>query len=356
MANENYSPFEPRTMGEVVKRMPPVHTFFKTTFFKNVKTFVTRSVDVDFKKGNRALAPFVHPRIGGKTMPNSGFQTKTYTPPHIAPDKITTVDDLISRMAGENIYSGQTPAQRAIKKMAEDFAELNEMITRREEWMASQALILGKIPIIGEGFDNEAIDFGFTNKETISSAAQKWSAATADPIADLKRWRKQVQKTGFVNCNVCVMADNVASAFINNAKVKELLDIKAYDLAVIKPRELPNGVTYIGTINGMGLDIYTYTEWFLDDWTDPAKPEQKPLVPDNTVILLSTSATYSMYYGAVTILDGKGGAAETFKTVEGARVPDTWTARKPARRFLQLNSQPLPVPHEVDSWFVAVVM
>ena len=152
------------------------------------------------------------------------------------------------------------------------------------------------------------------------------------------------------------MADNVATAFINNAKVKELLDIKAYDLAVIKPRELPNGVTYIGTINGMGLDIYTYTEWFLDDWTNPAAPEQKPLVPDNTVMLLSTSAAYSMYYGAVTILDGKGGAAETFRTVEGARVADAWTARKPARRFLQLNSLPLPVPHEVDSWFVAVVM
>ena len=109
----------------------------------------------------------------------------------------------------------------------------------------------------------------------------------------------------------------------------------------------------MGTIHGEGLDIYTYSEWFLDDWTDPAAPEQKPLVPDGTLALLSTAAEYSMYYGATTLIDKK---TEEFFTVEGARVPDSWAERKPARRFLQLNSNPLPVPHEVDSWFVAKVL
>ena len=174
----NVSIYEPRTIGAIVKRLPPVHTFLKSTFFKNVKTFTTKSVDVDFKKGTRAIAPFVHPRIGGKTMPNSGYQTKTYTPPIVAPDMITSVDDLLNRLAGEPLYGGKTPAERAVLKMAEDFTSLDEMITRREEWMAAQALYTGKIPIIGEGL-NEEIDFGFTNKETISEAAKKWSSKKA---------------------------------------------------------------------------------------------------------------------------------------------------------------------------------
>ena len=152
------------------------------------------------------------------------------------------------------------------------------------------------------------------------------------------------------------MSDDVATAFINHEKVKSVLDVRAYDIAVIKPREMPDGVTYIGTINGMGLDVYTYTEWYLDDWSNPAQPVELPLVPEKTVGLFSTQAMYSMYYGAVTILDGRGGAAETFKTVEASRVPDTWTERNPARRFFQLNSNPLPVPHEVDSWYVATVL
>lgn len=70
--------YEPRTMGEVIRRLPKVKTFFLSTFFKNVKTFTTKSVDVDFKKGNRAVAPFVHPVIGGKTIANRGYQTKQY--------------------------------------------------------------------------------------------------------------------------------------------------------------------------------------------------------------------------------------------------------------------------------------
>jgi len=344
--------YTPRTMGKVIQRMPPVHTFFRDTFFKNRRTFVTKSVDVDFKKGSRALAPFVHPKIGGKTVPNAGYQTKTYTPVLLAPNKITTVDDLLTRSAGENPYSGRTPAERAVEKLGEDFRELTEMIVRREEWMAATAIYTGQIPIIGDGL-NEVIDFGFTNTETIVTDAMKWSAATADPLADLERWRKQVQKEGFVNCNVCIMASDVSAAFIANEKVQKALDTKAYDLAVIKPRELPNGVTYIGTINKLGLDIYEYNEWYLDDWTDPAAPEQKPLVPDGTLALLSTTADYSIYYGAITMLADNG---VNFVTVEGDKVPQTWVERRPDRRFLQLNSAPLTVPHEVNSWFVAHVL
>ncbi|MEA5041371.1 MAG: major capsid protein [Oscillibacter ruminantium] len=348
----NTNIYEPRTMGKLITRMPPVHTFFRDTFFKNVRTFPTKSVDVDFKKGNRALAPFVHPKIGGKTVPNRGYQTKSYTPVLVAPNKITTVDDLLERSAGENPYSGRTPAERAVEKLADDFRELTEMIVRREEWMAATAIFTGQIPIIGEGL-NEVIDFNFTNMETIVTAGLKWSGADADPLADLERWRKAVQKEGFVNCNICIMASDVSAAFVNNAKIQKLLDTKAYDLAAIKPRELPNGVTYIGTINKLGLDIYEYNEWYLDDWTNPEAPEQKPLVPDGTLALLSTAADYSIYYGAVTVLDDKSG---NFVTVEGNRVPQTWIERRPDRRFLQINSHPLTVPHEVNSWFVAKVL
>lgn len=347
-----HSIYDPRTMGKVISRMAPVRTFFKSTFFRNVETFVTETVDVDYKKGNRKLAPFVHRRIGGKTVPNTGYETKIYTPPLIAPDKVTSVDNLLKRQAGENPFSGRTPAERAVVKMAADFHELDEMITRREEWMCAQVIFTGSIPVIGEGIE-ETISFDFTNNETITTAAKKWNNAGSDPIADLKRWRKIVQKNGFVNCDICIMADDVAEAFTRHAKVQKLLDTEKYDIAVIKPRELLDGTTYIGTINGLGLDIYTYTEWFLDDWTNPAAPEEKPLVPDGTVLLASTAAAYSRYYGAVTLGDKK---TDNFATMEGVRVPKSWMEYNPDRRFLQLFSRPLMVPHEVDSWFVAKVL
>lgn len=348
MGNE-VSIYEPRTMGRIVRSMPPVRTFFKDTFFTKEETFVTESVDIDFVKGTRKIAPFVHRVIGGKTVPNTGYETHSYKPPLLAPDKITTVDDLLKRMPGESITSERTPAERAVEKLRADFIELQDMITRRIEWMCVQSIFNGYIPVVGEGLD-EIIDFGFTNKETVTTDTKKWSNANSDPLSDLRVWHKKVQQTGFINCDMCIMSDDVAAAFVNHEKVKSVLDVKNYNLAVIQPKQLPNGVTYIGTIHELGLDIYTYNEWYLDDWTNKESPEEKPLVPTGTLALLSSNANYGMYYGAITLIDDKTG---NFRTVEGKLVPDTWTKRNPARRFLQLSSAPLCVPQAVDSWFVA---
>ena len=105
------------------------------------------------------------------------------------------------------------------------------------------------------------------------------------------------------------MGKTVAAAFVNHPKVKELLDVKNYNLAVIQPRQLPNGVTYIGTIHEIGLDIYKYNEWYLDDWTNPAKPEDKPLVPENQLALLSSNNQLSTSCGT------HNGAEETLRNL-----------------------------------------
>lgn len=343
--------YDPRTMRKAVERVPVTKTFLRDTFFSRKETFPTKSIDVDFVKGNRKLAPFVHEKIGGKTVENTGYETNIFTPGLIAPDTITTIDDLMKRAAGEALYGGMSPEERGAQKMLKDFSKLEDMITRREEWMCAQALFTGKIPIVGESLNYE-IDFKFTNKE-VKSGTDLWTDAKADPIKQLTEMRKNVQKKGMVNPNICIMADNVAEAFINNKDVKEILDIKNIQLATLNPRELPSGATYIGTIPMLGLDIYTYNEWFLDDWTDPENPDNKPLVPDGYLGLFSTDVDFFMAYAAVTLIDSK---SENFVTIESERVPDTYIQKRPDRRFLQLNSRPLPCPVEVDSWYIAKVL
>lgn len=345
--------YEPRTMMGVIRKLPPVHTFFRSTFFSHEKTFVTKSVDMDYKKGARKLAPFVSREIGGKVVPNTGYTTETYTPPFIAPDRVTTIDDILDRQPGESLYSGRTPAQRAVIQMSEDFTDLREMILRREEWMCAQAMLTGKIVVLGEGV-KDTIDFRFTNLLDISKdAKRKWKGGTAqNKYADLKAWHEKVQKEGFTNCNVCIMASDVVTEFLMDEQIRKLLDVKNYALAVIKPTQKENNVTYIGTIHELGLDLYQYNEWYVDDWTDPANPVELPMVPAGTLMMASTHAKYSMYYGAISILNQK---TEKWETVAGKYVPDTFIKKRPDRRFLSLQSAPVPVPHEVDSWLVAKV-
>ena len=346
--------YEPRTMMGVIKKLPPVHTFFRSTFFSHEKTFATKSVDMDYKKGARKLAPFVSREIGGKIIPNTGYTTETYTPPFVAPDKVTTIDDILDRQPGESLYSGRTPAQRAVIQMSEDFTDLREMILRREEWMCAQAMLTGKIIVLGEGV-KDTIDFQFANLLDISADKKKnWKNGTEhSKYADLKAWHEKVQKDGFTNCNVCIMASDVVTAFLMDEQIQKLLDVKNYALAVIKPTQKENNVTYIGTIHELGLDLYQYNEWYVDDWTDPENPVELPMVPAGTLMMASTHAKYSMYYGAISILNQR---TEKWETVAGKYVPDTFIKKRPDRRFLSLQSAPVPVPHEVDSWITVKVM
>lgn len=80
MANE-VNIYTPRYLAEVVRQAPPVHTFFRDTFFTNVKNYTTERVDIDLVKGDRRMAAFVHPRIGGKVLKSSGYKTENYAPP-----------------------------------------------------------------------------------------------------------------------------------------------------------------------------------------------------------------------------------------------------------------------------------
>ena len=61
MANE-VNIYSPRYLAEVVRQAPPVRTYFRDTFFTNVKPFSTERVDIDLVKGDRRMVAFVHPR------------------------------------------------------------------------------------------------------------------------------------------------------------------------------------------------------------------------------------------------------------------------------------------------------
>ena len=125
MANE-ISIYEPRYLAEVVRTTPLVRTFFLDNYFTNVKTFATKSVDIDVVKGDRRMASFVHPLVGGQVLKNEGYQTESFTPPLINPLTVTTANDALERMPGEDLYSGMTPEERAAKQLIEDYQRLND--------------------------------------------------------------------------------------------------------------------------------------------------------------------------------------------------------------------------------------
>ena len=349
MANE-VNIYSPRYLAEVVRQTPAVHTYFRDTFFTNIKTFATERVDIDLVKGDRRMAAFVHPRVGGKVLKANGYQTESYKPPLINPYDVTTADQLMNRLPGEDLYSGMTPAQRAAQKLMEEYATLNDATTRREEWMAVQAIVTGTIPIVGEGV-NETIDFGLTNKKTLTGD-NKWGGTKADILGNLGDWTDAVLHGGFANVDTLIMGKTAKAKFFADANVQKMLDNRRMNLGEIAPRDLPNGVKYLGHLNDPSLDMYVYGEVYYDDWTNPDAPETKPLIPDNMIILISSRPNYMMAYGACTYIEDASGLWVTSQT---SRVLRSYVEHHPDRRMVELQAHPLPIPDKVDSWLVATV-
>lgn len=349
MANE-VNIYTPRYLAEVVRQAPPVHTFFRDTFFTNIQTFPTERVDIDLVKGDRRMAAFVHPRVGGKVLAANGYATESYKPPLINPYDVTTAEQLMTRLPGEDLYSGMTPAQRAAQKLVEEYSRLNDATTRREEWMAVQAIITGQIPIVGEGV-NEIIDFGFTNKVTLTGTA-RWGQSAAKILDNLGDWTDTVLTGGFANVDWVIMGKTARRLFLADEDVQKKMDNRRYNMGEINPRDLPGGVKYYGHLTDPNLDIYGYGEVYLDDWTDPENPATKPLVPDNAVVLISSNPNYMMAYGLCTYIED---ASQQWVTAQTARLLRSYVEHHPDRRMVELQAHPLPIPDKVDSWLVATV-
>ena len=65
------------------------------------------SVDIDLVKGDRRMAAFVHPRVGGKVLKANGYQTESYKPPLINPYDAVSYTHLIRRLEARRSSGSQ---------------------------------------------------------------------------------------------------------------------------------------------------------------------------------------------------------------------------------------------------------
>lgn len=139
----------------------------------------------------------------------------------------------MTRLPGEDLYSGMTPAQRAARKLMDEYNRLNDATTRREEWMCVQAIVTGQIPIVGPGV-NEVIDFGFTNKIKLDGTKQ-WGKTAAKPIEDLEDWTEKVLTGGFTNVDRVIMGKWLCAPSSTTRRCRSSLTTAASTSAATTP-------------------------------------------------------------------------------------------------------------------------
>lgn len=331
-----------REMVEAIEITPPVRNFLTRTFFPVERTHVTEKVEFDVKKGRRIMAPFVSPRIGGRVITRQGFATKEFTTPRIAPERVLTIDDVSKRMPGENIYSRRTPSEREDELLAQDYKDLDESIQRRLEWMCRQILFEGKLDIVDEenGVDVQ-VDYGFTNIVALTSD-KYWSLPTVNPLPLLKAWRRKIIKETGKAPNILIFASDLIDVFVNNPFIAKAMDIRHLQNIEIKPRIVDDALTYYGKIAELGLEIYSYEEFFLND-----HGEEEGIIPVGACLMAHSEGEGGIEYGLINQIEDK-----VIHSYEAKQVPKIYCDEKSEVKTFRLTSRPLPRPDDVESWCV----
>lgn len=376
--------FNPRSMMQALLQMKPPRTFLRTKMIRRDEFSDREQIDVDTKTGARRLAPFVNPVSGiGKFMERIGFSTQTVTPPMVSPKRSLTVTDLQKRLPGENIYSTQTADERASQLLGQDLAELDEDITRVEEWMCAQAAFntgtVGGVQgsIINCVGDDVNETFFFPRDPSLIATApavgasanglgtaaptstqlantRTWDQSTADIPAQFRQVKRLVARLTGVNVDYCVLGAKAADQLLTAPSLNGLsglLNTRRLDLGLIKPEDMGDGVTYLGTFAGTGIDVYSYDEYYID----PGSGTEGPIVPDKVALFGASTGYTVMRYGAVGVTSGVDQQSQ-LALIAGRRVPESWINKEPAVRMLKVSARPLVVPVQNNAYATVQVI
>ena len=330
-----------RTLFLVTEAMPRPRTFLFDTFFANRENLDTETVTIEFKNGRRLMAPFVDRYVDGEEMPKDTFSGRTFKPYAVAPKKTFHADELtFERLPGENPFSQSDPDTKRQKKIAETLQEQSEQIARRWEAMAAETLYKLQTTIDGEGISDTIKYYDNSSTEHHTTVASTWDNANSDPIKDIKAVLSEINKAGGTRPEAIILDPLAAELFINNKAVQNMMNLRNAYFGDIRPEvEGVNGASYVGTLTGLGIDVFEYQEYY--DYVDKStkQTKTKAIIPDYTALFAPEGNLVK--FGAVsTIKDG---------LLEGDLIPRTYTKEENDTITILTMSKPVTIPLNTKS-------
>ena len=240
--------------------------FLLEKFFPREQTFATEEVVFDKLLASRRLAPFVSPLVKGKPMPRAGEALTSFRPPYLKPKHVLTPDLAITTMPGESLQGDMTPAQRIDRIRAQLLIEQDDMITRREEWMASALLRTGIMTVVAEDHPPMAINLGRPAGHTVAlTSTARWGETGVSPFQNLRTWGGVVAAAAGAAPTEVVMDPLAASLLLADPFLIANLQIyhqppRSIDL--LGSLAVPDEAQYLGSIGG--FNFYQYQSTYLN--------------------------------------------------------------------------------------------
>ncbi|MCL1866615.1 MAG: major capsid protein [Oscillospiraceae bacterium] len=340
-------------MIALIEEITPITTFFKDRYFPTAESdiFASDKVLTEYRKGDRKMAAFVAPGVGDISIDRGGYEINEYQPAYIAPSRILTLDDLKQRGFGEALFSNQTQAQRAARIVLQDLSDLEDRITRREEWMCVQTMINNACEMqeyVDSKTKGDILRVRFYDKESehVYIVSKPWNSDDGDFFGDVKAMCRMLSKRGLRAVDL-VLGSQVADVISNIPKVQKLLDNRNMEYGSLSPELTSHpGVAFMGTLNfgGFKLNLLEVTHGYVDD-----SGVEKPYFPA-TAAMVTAPDCGRLMYGQISQIDH---GQSDFATYAQRRVPKLAVDQNKDTRKLRLGTRPLAAPKDYCPWTFA---
>lgn len=349
-----------RRLLMAVQGIDEAPSFLRDRYFPHTAAdvFSTEKVLVEYRDGDRRLAPFVvNGSPVGMNVSRAGQKMYEYEPPTIMPERPITHDDIVKRGFGEALYGDNiTPEQRANLLAIRDLEELSNMIARREEAMASETMrdngckMYAYVDTMEPTLVDEVHFYEGSSNPAKVTITTDWDEADADILGDMWSMIRMLTQEGLAAEDL-VVAPDVADAIINNETIQKLLDNRRYELGEVRPVQIPaNAGAYVAcTLNIYGhmINVIGYDRVYKDD-----KGKMQQYMPAGTAVLTAPGAGRTLY-GAVSQVEQADGE---FHTYTGERVPKYVANARQNVRTLALTSRPLMAPNDKNPFIFSQVI
>ncbi len=335
--------FDTNVLIRVVPNLKTASQFLLDTFFPNIVTSDTEFVTIDVDVGKRRLAPFCSPLVEGKIVEGRRVTSNTFSPPYIKDKRAPDLRRPVRRALGERIGGEMSAAERMEANLNFEMADQVDMIQRRLEWMAAQALLAGSITVKGDGFPDTVIDFRRDAALTVVLAGgNRWGQANISPANDLDGYAVTILKKSGAAPTDIVFTPTPWKHFRNDQSVKDSIWFpRSGDSEIDFGGGVKKGVIFKGVWG-------TYRLWLHNDWyVDPADETEKRILPDGTVVMSSAELMGTRAFGAIMDPDFNYGAMPY--------APKSWTTKDPAQRWVMMQSAPLVIPSRVNAALASTV-
>lgn len=330
--------FTKRALQAAVEQWKEPQTFFLDSFFREIKEYSTRVVEINFFDEKRRIAPFIARNGTGQFVEKQGYTKFLYEPPYVKPKMSIEPNDLQEALIDETIYD----EGNSIEKMRNGILKnLDNMITRREELMAIQTIFDKQVDIINENGTAIQDSITYTRDASLEfSAASAWSSSTHNPLIDIRKARRLIGKLTGLNADIAIHGSDNADAFIHNAKIESMLTAPNINIGTLTEMARQMGVNYLGTL--AGVDHFAYDAYYFD----PITETEKAMIPAGKTLVASRQARGIRHYGAIETLSPP--------FTRGRRFPKFYTTENqdPEVMGIQLHSAPLPAMHQPNAFAI----